>query len=214
MTLAIERIARLAAPAVSAGLLAGWATDAAAHHMMGGEVPRTLGHGLLSGLGHPVIGLDHFAFVIAIGVIAATSRKDLALVATFTVAALGGTALHVAGLDAPLAEAAIALSLLLAGALIWSARPLAGWLVTALALIAGLAHGYAYGESIVGAEPTPLAAYLAGIAIVQGAIAAAAMLAARRITAGPGAYAAWLPRGGLAVATAGAALLLLKLPMT
>ena len=37
--------------------------------------------------------------------------------------------------------------------------------------IAGLAHGYAFGESIFGAERTPLAAYLVGLVVVQSAIA-------------------------------------------
>ena len=36
-----------------------------------------------------------------------------------------------------------------------------------LFVIAGFFHGYVYGESIYGAEPTPLAAYLAGLVAVQ-----------------------------------------------
>ena len=44
-------------------------------------------------------------------------------------------------------------------------------LITGLAAVAGIFHGYAYGEAIVGAEITPLIAYLAGFAIIQGAIA-------------------------------------------
>ena len=43
---------------------------ALAHHPFGGETPRTIAEGLLSGLGHPVIGLDHLAFTVAIGTIA------------------------------------------------------------------------------------------------------------------------------------------------
>ena len=33
--------------------------------------------GLLSGLGHPVIGLDHLAAVIAVGCLAATQPKGM-----------------------------------------------------------------------------------------------------------------------------------------
>jgi urease accessory protein len=40
-----------------------------------------------------------------------------------------------------------------------------------LAAGAGVFHGYAYGASIVGAESTPLAAYLLGLALVQLVIA-------------------------------------------
>src|SRR6266705_841511 len=38
-----------------------------AHHFMGGGPPETFAQGLLSGLGHPVIGLDHAAFIVAAG---------------------------------------------------------------------------------------------------------------------------------------------------
>src|SRR5262245_6809064 len=38
-----------------------------AHHMMGGRTPATFGEGILSGLGHPIIGLDHLAAVVAVG---------------------------------------------------------------------------------------------------------------------------------------------------
>ncbi len=40
-------------------------------------------------------------------------------------------------------------------------------LVTTLAIIAGVFHGYAYGEAIVGAEMNPLVAYLAGFTVIQ-----------------------------------------------
>ena len=36
-------------------------TDAFAHHVMGGRMPATFTEGILSGLGHPIIGLDHLA---------------------------------------------------------------------------------------------------------------------------------------------------------
>ena len=45
----------------------------------------------------------------------------------------------------------------------------------------GLIHGYALGESIYGAEPTPLVAYLIGLAVVQSAVALAAMGVTRAI---------------------------------
>ncbi|PKO63289.1 MAG: urease accessory protein UreJ, partial [Betaproteobacteria bacterium HGW-Betaproteobacteria-17] len=48
--------------AATTGLLLVASTSALAHHPMGGMTPQTLSQGLLSGLGHPVIGLDHLAF--------------------------------------------------------------------------------------------------------------------------------------------------------
>ena len=56
--------------------------------------------------------------------------------------------------------------------------PLAGW--AALFGLAGVAHGYAYGESIFGAEPTPLWAYLLGLVAIQSALAIGIALMARR----------------------------------
>ncbi len=50
-------------------------------------------------------------------------------------------------------------------------------LAASLFALAGLVHGHALGESIVGAEPTPLAAYLLGLFVVQSAIAVAAYIA-------------------------------------
>ena len=39
---------------------------ALAHHALGGRIPSNFFEGFLSGLAHPVIGLDHLAFVVAI----------------------------------------------------------------------------------------------------------------------------------------------------
>ena len=46
-----------------------------AHHPNGGETPSNFIQGFLSGLGHPVIGIDHLVFVVAIGLLAALSKK-------------------------------------------------------------------------------------------------------------------------------------------
>jgi urease accessory protein len=51
--------------------------------------------------------------------------------------------------------------------------------------VVGLIPGYALGESIYGAEPTPLYAYLLGLAVIQSAIALAAMQIARTIARRP-----------------------------
>ena len=88
------------------------ATPAWAHHVMGGRLPSTFLEGLLSGLGHPVLGPEHLRFLIA---------------------------------------------------------------------VAGFFHGYAFGESIYGAETAPLAAYLIGLVAVQSALAVGIALFVRRV---------------------------------
>ena len=47
-----------------------------AHHVMGGQTPATFVQGLLSGFGHPIIGIDHLAFIVAMGVAAHRSIDE------------------------------------------------------------------------------------------------------------------------------------------
>ena len=144
-------------------------TMAAAHHAMDGQLPDSLVAGLLSGLGHPVIGWDHLAFVLGIGVLSALAGLGAGPVAVFVAGTVAGCLFHVGGVDLPAAELAIALSILGLAAAIALRRGRGPLMPLAMGL-AGLFHGYAYGESIVGAEPTPLVAYLAGFAVIQAAI--------------------------------------------
>jgi urease accessory protein len=140
---------------------------ASAHHVMGGEMPSNFAQGFLSGLGHPVIGPDHLAFLIAVGVAVGVGGLNLVLPVLFVAASAIGVALHVNGMNLPGAELIVASSVVIVGVLVALGRalPLAAW--AALFGLAGLAHGYAYGESIFGAEPTPLGAYLLGLVIIQ-----------------------------------------------
>mgnify|MGYP006450570869 CR=1 FL=1 len=63
------------------------------HHPMGGETPKTFTQGLLSGLGHPVIELDHLLFVIAFALLVGLAgRRFLGLVALFRALAMVGSA--------------------------------------------------------------------------------------------------------------------------
>ncbi len=173
---AYQRIAIGFCAAVVAG-------PASAHHPTGGRTPATVADGLLSGLGHPVIGLDHLAFVIGLGGLAGlAATRRFGLIPAFVFASMLGVVAHAGRLDLPAAEALVAGSLLVAGLALLVQRGLAGALAIMLAAAAGLVHGYAHGEAIVGAEATPLLAYLAGLAIVQTAIAAVVLFATRVAT--------------------------------
>src|SRR5258705_10377333 len=70
---------------------------ALAHHVMGGRVPVTFADGLLSGLGHPIIGLDHFAALVAAACLASAPRAGSLFVASVVVAMGAGVAIHVRG---------------------------------------------------------------------------------------------------------------------
>ncbi|HWM32009.1 MAG TPA: HupE/UreJ family protein [Methyloceanibacter sp.] len=155
-------------------------SPASAHHMMDGDLPSTFTQGLLSGLGHPVIGLDHLAFLIAVGVAVGVGGLSLALPIVFVAASALGVWLHVLEFNLPGVELIVAASVVLIGVLVALGRelPLAAW--AALFGLAGIAHGYAYGESIVGAEPAPLWAYLIGLVIIQSALSVGVAMITRR----------------------------------
>lgn len=153
--------------ALGAVLLAG---PALAHHPMGGATPNTLMEGLLSGLGHPVIGIDHLAFIVGLGLLAGLQRIDVRVPLAFVVASLLGVLAEVAGRGAPGAEMLVAGSVVVVGIgmALRAHAPVLLWLGFALA--AGLVHGNAFAEAVVAAEQTPIIAYLVGLAVVQGLI--------------------------------------------
>lgn len=179
MELAFFRRCSLSAATAFASLLA--AAPAYAHHAMGGRMPATPMEGLISGLVHPVIGVDHFAFVLGVGFATAFLGARLAPILFFVAATLLGCSLQLQGVVLPGAEFVVAGSVALIGAILMSGMAVPAPLIIAVFGVAGLFHGWAYGESIVGAEQTPVLAYLAGFAIVQLAAATCAMLVTRRV---------------------------------
>ena len=170
---------RLIALTAAAGLLA---EPALAHHVMGGKMPATFGDGLLSGLGHPVIGLDHFAAVVAVGALAAAHAKGWRLAIGFVVAMMAGVAAHLQGATVPGAEILVAGSVIVLGGILLTRRDLSAAVALVLFVAVGWIHGYALGESIFGAERTPLVAYLIGLAVIQSVIALGALHVARLLT--------------------------------
>lgn len=165
------------------GLLA--ASPAFAHHGMDGMTPQTFGQGLFSGLAHPVIGPDHLAFLIAAVVLTFALKGAGRLLAplAFVAATVGGTVLHLGAADIPMSETLVALSVVVAGVLALTYRAPGAFLVSAIFAVSGILHGYAYGESIVGAEATPLLAYLVGFAAIQYAVIVGGVIALDKLAA-------------------------------
>jgi urease accessory protein len=160
------------------------ATPALAHHPFGGHTPANAVEGFLSGLGHPVIGPDHLAFVVLVGLLAAVMGLGLSIPVVFIVTAMAGTGLHLMGVTLPAPEVVISTSVLLFGILLAMRDKPNNYLVLALAGLAGLFHGYAYGEAVVGADMGPVLAYLLGFAAIQLLISTAAYYAAKRFSTG------------------------------
>ncbi|HEY5637521.1 MAG TPA: HupE/UreJ family protein [Burkholderiales bacterium] len=199
---------RLAPVAILGLALASFAGAALAHHPMDGALPGTFVEGFLSGLGHPLIGIDHAAFILATGFLLARVTGGLWGLGALILGTLAGAALFLGAVTLPAAEIGVALSVVLVGALVLARRRLDLPRFAAGLALAGLLHGQAYAESILGAEATPLAAYLFGFSLIQGLVGATAFAAHRRFI-----DARWMRAAGAAfgalVGAVGAAFLLL-----
>jgi urease accessory protein len=103
----------------------------------------------------------------------------LAFIATAAIGTYG----RAVNFDYPYVEQLVALSVVVAGlvvALGLGAKQLI-WLP--FAAIAGLLHGYAFGETVLGADGPVIAAYMVGVAVICSAIALGVMLFASKALA-------------------------------
>ena len=158
----------IAAILATPALLAMLVRPAFAHHPFGMVEGQDLNalQGLISGIGHPLLGPDHLLFLLAIGFVGL--KRPLKWLIPLLAAGLLGSAIS---LLIPLpenlavyAEALVSLSLAIAGLVaLGKISPLI--LVPIISL-----HGYVLGGAIIGAEPTPLAAYFLGLLISQGSL--------------------------------------------
>ena len=151
-------------PVSAAGLLLLTAAPASAHHLMElfhQEQPTPLA-GLLSGLGHPLLGPDHLLFLLALALVGLqrSSRWMLSLLAVGLLGSLVGLMTP----QLPGAELLVALTLVLEGLVVVGRLP-AALLVPSFAL-----HGYVLSAAVIGWEPTAIGAYLVGLLLSQGTL--------------------------------------------
>ena len=145
-------------------------SPALAHHPFGmGDSSQLTGWtGLISGIGHPLLGPDHLLFLLAIAFIGL--KRPITWILPMLAIGLSGSLVSqfipLPDAIAPWAEALVSLSLVVEGLIALSVAP-ATWLLPLFGL-----HGFLLGSTIVGAEPTPLLAYFCGLLIGQGVLLA------------------------------------------
>ncbi len=129
---------------------------------------RAAAGGFVTGILHPLLGVDHLLAMVAVGIWGATLGAPLiwALPVAFPLLMVVGGVLGIAAVALPHVEVGIAMSVLLLGLAI-----LADWrapIVIALALVAlfGILHGHAHGTELP-ASASP-AAYSAGFVLTTG----------------------------------------------
>ncbi len=106
------------------------------------------GSGLLSGLLHPLTGLDHLLALFAVGLWASIQSRrsqEWKLPALFVTLMVLGCALAFLGVGLPLVEAGITASVLLVGLLVAFMARLQPTLAMGLIALFALLHGYGHG---------------------------------------------------------------------
>ena len=158
-----------------AAALTALAAPAMAHHPLAGAPMETMAHGVLSGIGHPLLGFDHLAFVVLVGIAAAFTGNALKAPLGYVGGMLLGCLLMMAGVTLPFAEVIIGASLLVMGYVVLSGRQMSMQTVLLAFGAFGLFHGTAFGESIVGQEAGyglgVAFGYLLGLGVAQYLIA-------------------------------------------
>ena len=163
---------------IAAGALLSMTTPALAHHPLGGLPMETFAHGILSGIGHPILGFDHLFFIALVGIAALYTGHRRIAPGAYIAAMLVGTLAMSLGLALPAVEIVIGLSLLVLGAVVLSGRALSIGPAVVLFALFGLFHGSAFGGSIAAQEAGVgggvLVGYLIGLGFTQYLIALAA----------------------------------------
>ncbi|MCB1518970.1 MAG: HupE/UreJ family protein [Hyphomicrobiaceae bacterium] len=125
--------------------------------------------GLVAGLTHPMVGLDHLLAMLAVGVWAAQQPTSRAWAgpAVFVVLLAVGAGLGLAGIAVPLVEPGILASVVLFGVMIVAGRHLPAG--AGLAMIGGFAllHGHAHGTEAVGTVTSYMAGFIAASALLH-----------------------------------------------
>lgn len=172
-------IKMLAGTAVSLVAIPGYA-----HHPTGGELPDSVLYGVLSGVGHPLIDLIHIVFILGVALLFALKPGSVAKrVVLFLAATWFGALGHLLGMDVQAAEALMAVGIIFAGLMLMLRQFAVLPGILALAAIAGIIHGFAYAEDIVGARTGPLMGYFFGFTFIQAVVMSATAMLARSCVA-------------------------------
>jgi len=104
--------------------------------------------GFMSGLLHPVFGLDHFLAMLSVGIVSAQlgGRRILTVPAMFVASMIVGAVFGIKGYQWPLSEAGIACSMIVLGiAIATVTETVDSWPVLPVVALFGSLHGHAHG---------------------------------------------------------------------
>lgn len=149
---------------LAAAWLAAWASSALAHAQAG------QGTGFLTGILHPVSGLDHVLAMVAVGLWGAQLGAPAIwlLPVTFPIAMAFGGFLGLLGIPLPGVEVGIAASAILLGAAVMTERRFPLYAAAALVGFFAIFHGHAHGTELPPGESGLL--YSLGFVVATGCL--------------------------------------------
>jgi len=146
--------------------------------------------GLLSGLVHPFMGLDHVLAMVGVGLWAACIARDVRqsvyLPLAFTAFMVAGGVLGASGFSLPVAESAIALSVLLLGAFVCTMTRVSLTLALGLVAMFAVFHGFAHGAEL--RNGADFIGYAAGFAVATAVLNGAGIVLGRLLVRVPALY--------------------------
>lgn len=158
------------------------------------HVTVSMGGGLAEGFWHPLTGFDHLLAMLSVGIWGAELGAPaiwLLPIAFPLIMACGG-ALGVVGAPLPEGELLVALSVVVLGTLVASARRLPIWAALTIVGVFAIAHGHAHGVELPGTADA--------LAFTIGFVVATGLLHLTGISIGV--LARW-PRGAIAIRICG-----------
>lgn len=196
-------MSRLALTAIALACAA--APELAAAHAQDGTA-----EGLVDGLLHPVLGLDHLVAMVAVGLWGAQLGQPLlvALPIAFPLMMTVGALLGLAGVPVPADELGVGLSAVALGLFVYFGWRAPVWAAVSLVAVFAVFHGYAHGVALPEAD-NPLA-YGVGFVAMTGMLHGVGILigeVAKVVRSGPKV----MRGGGATVAAVGAAFALAAL---
>jgi len=120
---------------------------ALSHHPLNGGIMENFNDGFLSGIGHPILGLDHLMFILGVGFISYFSKRFFNYSFTFVLGTFLGMLSLIFGLYLPFYDVIISVALICLGYILVSKKEYnyKGLIFSFF----GIFHGWAYGAILL-----------------------------------------------------------------
>ena len=142
-----------------------------AHHFIDNKNPVSLFDGFISGVAHPVIGLDHLIFLVFISILTLMITRNISYICTFIIATILGSFLTVVNLNIPGLELFIILSIIALSLIFFIYQKISTYYLKIFLypflVLFGLFHGNAYGNTITESPFFTKITYITGFCLSQ-----------------------------------------------